>query len=119
MAKAVNNDKAQPGKGTPARKPGQAGKATGKRTDDKPARSVASKGAAKAKAASKSGDKRSVGKFLHDVRVELRKVTWPTRKELVQSTIVVLVAVAIMTAYTLVLDTAFSRFVDLVVEVLT
>jgi preprotein translocase subunit SecE len=119
VAKAVNNDKAQPGKGTPAGKPAQAGRSASKRPDAKPARSAASKGAARAKAASKSGEKRSIGKFLHDVRVELRKVTWPTRKELVQSTIVVLVAVGIATLYTFVLDTAFSRFVDLVIQVIT
>ncbi len=119
MAKAVNNDKAQPGKGTPAGKAAQAGRSVSKRPDAKPARSAASKGAAKAKAASKSGEKRSIGKFLHDVRVELRKVTWPTRKELVQSTVVVLVAVGIATLYTFVLDTAFSRFVDLVIRVIT
>ena len=38
-------------------------------------------------------------KFLRDVRIEMGKVTWPTRKDLVQSTIVVLVAVAIAAAY--------------------
>ena len=36
-----------------------------------------------------------------------------------QSTVVVLVAVAIMTTYTFVLDTAFSRFVELVISVIT
>lgn len=118
MAKAVNNDKAQPGKGTPAGKTA-AGKTAAKRADGKPARSIASRGAAKAKSSSKSGEKKSIGKFLHEVRVELRKVTWPTRKELVQSTIVVLVAIAIMTAFVFVLDTAFSRLIDLVVEVIT
>lgn len=120
MAKAVNNDKAQPGKHAPAGKTGHArGSVSKLRSDAKPARSVASKSAAKAKAAAKAGESRSIGKFLHDVRVELRKVTWPTRKELTQSTIVVLVAVGIATLYTFVLDTAFSRFVDLVIKVLT
>jgi preprotein translocase subunit SecE len=117
VAKAVNNDKAQPAKGTAASKP--AGKPAGKSTDNKPARSSGAKAVAKAKAGAKSSDKRSIGKFLHEVRVELRKVTWPTRKELIQSTVVVLVAVAIATVYTFVLDTAFSRFVDLVIRVIT
>ena len=117
MAKAVNNGKAQPAKGTPAGgKPARSGGAVSKRTDAKPARG---KQQSKAKTRSKSGDKKSIGTFLHEVRIELRKVTWPTRKELMQSTVVVLVAVAIMTTYTFVLDTAFSRFVELVISVIT
>lgn len=117
MAKAVNNGKSQPAKGTPGGgKPTQSGGAVSKRADAKPARG---KSQPKAKTRSKSGDKKSIGTFLHEVRIELRKVTWPTRKELMQSTVVVLVAVAIMTTYTFVLDTAFSRFVELVISVIT
>ena len=56
---------------------------------------------------------------MRDVRVEMGKVTWPTRQDLVQSTIVVLVAVAIAAAYIGVLDLAFSEFVSLVLNVLT
>ena len=58
-------------------------------------------------------------RFLKDVRIELGKVTWPTRKDLIQSTIVVLVAVAIATVYTFGLDTVFSRAVDLVLRVIS
>jgi preprotein translocase subunit SecE len=32
--------------------------------------------------------------FLHEVRVEMTKVTWPTRHEVVTTTLVVIVAVA-------------------------
>jgi preprotein translocase subunit SecE len=32
--------------------------------------------------------------FLHEVRVEMRQVTWPTRHEVVTTTFVVIVAVA-------------------------
>jgi preprotein translocase subunit SecE len=64
-----------------------------------------------ARAAAK-GEKRGLGKFLKDVRIELRKVTWPTRKDLFQSTIVVIVAVAIAGAYTGALDFIFSRIVQ-------
>ncbi len=34
------------------------------------------------------------GEFLHEVRMELRQVTWPTRHEVVVTTFVVIVAVA-------------------------
>src|SRR2546427_12723923 len=37
--------------------------------------------------------------FLHEVRVELRQVTWPTRHEVVVTTFVVIVAVAFFGVY--------------------
>jgi len=36
--------------------------------------------------------------FLHEVQVELKKCTWPTRPELLESTVVVIVAVLILAA---------------------
>jgi preprotein translocase subunit SecE len=42
--------------------------------------------------------------FLREVRVELTKVTWPSRKELIQATAVVVLAVAIAGAYIGVFD---------------
>jgi preprotein translocase subunit SecE len=42
--------------------------------------------------------------FLKEVRVEATKVSWPTRKELRDSTIVVMVMTAIMAAIIFVLD---------------
>jgi preprotein translocase subunit SecE len=35
--------------------------------------------------------------YLSEVRAELRKVAWPTRREVVNSTIIVLIAVTVMT----------------------
>ena len=58
-------------------------------------------------------------KFIRDVRVEMGKVTWPTRKDLAQSTLVVLVAVAIATVYVGVLDFAFEKALAFVVNFLT
>jgi preprotein translocase subunit SecE len=42
--------------------------------------------------------------FLKEVRVEATKVSWPTRKELRDSTVVVLVMTAIMAAIIFILD---------------
>lgn len=53
----------------------------------------------------------SVRTFLREVRVEMKKVQWPTRKEAVSYTIVVLVTVAAMTIFVYALDTFFSHFV--------
>lgn len=51
----------------------------------------------------------SIRTFLKEVRAELRKVAWPTRQEVIGYTVVVLVAVVFMTAYTFALDLGFSR----------
>ena len=51
-------------------------------------------------------------RFISEVIAELRKVSWPTRTQLVQSTAVVLVVVAIVAAYLAVLDSIFSRMID-------
>ncbi len=56
---------------------------------------------------------RGLGKFLRDVRMEMAKVTWPTRKDLIQSTLVVIVAVVISGVFIGVLDLVFSRLIDL------
>ncbi len=52
--------------------------------------------------------------FLKEVRVESRKVTWPTREELWESTMVVLVTVAIISCFIAVVDQAMSVLVRLV-----
>jgi preprotein translocase subunit SecE len=51
-------------------------------------------------------------RFISEVIAELRKVSWPTRTQLVQSTAVVLVVVAIVAAYLAALDSVFSRMID-------
>ncbi len=114
MAKTPNNDQGKPGKGKPAGKSAQGGKAPAKRANAKPARGKAQQKSRSGKPAEKKGFMR----FLRDVRIELGKVTWPTRKDLIQSTIVVLVAVAIATVYTGLLDVVFSKAVDLVLKVI-
>ena len=74
------------------------------------AKAPAKRGAAgRAKPSARKGEKKGMGQFLRDVRVEMSKVTWPTRSDLIQSTWVVLVAVAIAAAYIFALDTVFSR----------
>lgn len=47
--------------------------------------------------------------YFRDVRSELRKVTFPTRKETLASTIVVLVAVGIISAYLGIIDFVLAR----------
>jgi preprotein translocase subunit SecE len=47
--------------------------------------------------------------FVRDVRGELKKVSWPTKPEVLTSTIVVLMAVIFMTLIIFGLDNVFSR----------
>ena len=61
-----------------------------------------------------AGEKRSAGKFLREVRVEMSKVTWPSREELIQSTLVVLLAVAIAGTFIAILDVIFSRLITII-----
>ena len=47
--------------------------------------------------------------FLREVRLELKKVDWPSRAELISYTVVVLVTITVMTAYVFGLDFAFTK----------
>jgi preprotein translocase subunit SecE len=51
-------------------------------------------------------------RFIQEVIAELKKVSWPTRTQLLQSTAVVLVVVAIVAVYLAALDSVFERLVD-------
>jgi preprotein translocase subunit SecE len=50
-----------------------------------------------------------IGRFFREVVAELRKVIWPTRKELLTYTAVVIVFVAVMVAIVAGLDYAFAK----------
>jgi len=49
--------------------------------------------------------------YLGEVSAELKKVAWPTRREVFNSTVVVLIAVVFMTALVFGFDYASSNFV--------
>ena len=49
--------------------------------------------------------------FLREVRGELRKVAWPTRPEIINYSIIVLLTVVVLTAYIATLDFAFGEAV--------
>jgi len=119
VAKTANNKKGNTGKAKSSGKPAQSKKAVAKRADAKPARAKSQQKPQQKAKASRPAEKKGFMKFLRDVRVEMSKVTWPTRKDLAQSTLVVLVAVAIAAAYTAVLDFGFSKIIDAVVNLLT
>ncbi|MEX0869136.1 MAG: preprotein translocase subunit SecE [Nitriliruptoraceae bacterium] len=53
----------------------------------------------------------SVGQFLREVRAELKKVAWPSRKEVTSYTIVVLVTTLTLTALVWAMDEVIRRAV--------
>lgn len=52
-----------------------------------------------------------VTEFLHQVKAELQKVTWPTRKETYGSTVVVIVLVLMVAVFLWVVDTGLSAMI--------
>ena len=59
----------------------------------------------------REGGRKKVGarQFLKEVRQELNKVDWPTRKELSTYTVVVLATVIVLTTFVFFLDLGFSK----------
>ncbi len=54
--------------------------------------------------------------FLTDVKVEVKKVTWPSRKEAIGGTMVVLVVVFLISLFLGILDTILSKIVESVIS---
>ena len=52
-----------------------------------------------------------VGEFLQQVKAELQKVTWPTRKETYGSTMVVIVLVLMVAVFLWIVDSALSAMI--------
>ncbi|MFH1150627.1 MAG: preprotein translocase subunit SecE [Actinomycetota bacterium] len=65
--------------------------------------------------AEKKGAWKTVVQFLKDVRIELKKVIWPGRDEVINYTIVVLVTVTIVATFILVLDLVLSKLLNLII----
>ena len=55
-------------------------------------------------------------KFLQEVRAEAQKVTWPTRRETMITTVMVLVMVVIASAFFVAVDQVLSHVVAFVLE---
>jgi len=55
-------------------------------------------------------------KFLKDVKVELTKVTWPNRGELIGSTIIVVILSLLMAVYVGLLDFVLSSFFGRIIK---
>ena len=54
-----------------------------------------------------------ITKFVNDVKVEMAKVVWPTREELINSTMIVAVVGVLFTLFIFVADMILSRVIQL------
>lgn len=61
--------------------------------------------------------KKGIMKFLREVQAEMKKVVWPTKNELINSTIVVFVTVLIVAGLISITDTIFSNLIHLLMKV--
>lgn len=55
-------------------------------------------------------------RFVRDVKAELKKVTWPTRKEIIAHTGVVFVTVVLIAALIWVIDAAFAKALQFLIK---
>ncbi len=62
----------------------------------------------------KSARGNAIVRFYRETRAELRKVTWPTRQEAINLTVIVLIVVFGMSVFLGVLDFLFTRFFALI-----
>ena len=52
--------------------------------------------------------------FFNDIKLEMTKVAWPTRDELIGSTIIVLVSLAMLSAFIGVCDLGLSSAINII-----
>ena len=55
-----------------------------------------------------------IGKWFHDLVVEAKKVVWPTRKQVVNNTLVVIVCIIVVCIMVTVLDVTFGAIRDFI-----
>ncbi len=58
----------------------------------------------------------ATGRFLREVRGEVRKVTWPQKKEIIGSTVVVIVSVGIMAIFLGLVDLVLQNLLTYVIK---
>ncbi|MDD4956118.1 MAG: preprotein translocase subunit SecE [Candidatus Omnitrophica bacterium] len=56
-----------------------------------------------------------ITRFLSDVKTEMKKVAWPSRDELISSTVVVLVSVLLLAIFIGICDVILSRVIHLLI----
>ena len=71
---------------------------------------------AKRSAQSRQRKENAIVKYLKETRAELRKVTWPTREEAVNLTVVVVAVTTAMAAFLGLVDYFFAKLFGLIIR---
>ena len=58
----------------------------------------------------------ATARFLREVRVEMKKVTWPSRKEVIGSTMVVIVASFLVAFFLWIMDLILQKLLALILR---
>jgi preprotein translocase subunit SecE len=66
----------------------------------------------------RTGPVQSLTEYVKDVRVEMSKVSWPTREELRESTLVVIIMVFLMMVFIGIIDRVLSLAFEALVRML-
>ncbi len=61
---------------------------------------------------------RRISKWLRDLRSESKKVVWPTGKQVLNNTLVVIVCIVVIGLFVALLDTAFGFIRGLIIDLL-
>ena len=92
---------------------------SGRRTRKRPRRPNRSQ----AKTKGKGGDSASLGEkvgqlkeFFEESKVEIKKVTWPSRKETITTCVAVLILTVVMAAYLGVVDVILSKIIEAILS---
>ena len=57
-----------------------------------------------------------ITRYFKEVRAEIRKVTWPSRQEVLRLSAIVVVVLIIMSSFMAIIDFAFSRLMQAVID---
>jgi preprotein translocase subunit SecE len=67
------------------------------------------------KASRKKGN--PISRYLRETVAELRKVTWPTRKEATQLTVIVLIVIGLTSVFLGLMDFLFARLIGVIISI--
>jgi preprotein translocase subunit SecE len=71
---------------------------------------------AKASAKGRQKKENAIVRYIKETRAELRKVTWPSREEAINLTLIVMAVTTAMAAFLGVMDYLFSRLFGLIIR---
>ena len=79
---------------------------------------AASKKTEKSEKKSKPGFFERLGKWLKEMKSELKKVQWPTRKQTINNTLIVLACVVVVGLFIWVFDFVATSIIDVIISLL-